>query len=310
MPEFVIFLHRVPGTPPFGPELVREHCLHLATLARTGRLIAAGPFSDEKDGGFYAATFDSAGDASRFAACDPFVREKIETTEVRPWVSARLETGLLGVLPPEPAPQPAFLDALRLRATTYSFADRPVEEDLVRSLLSAALAAPSEFNLQPWRPVVCRGQEDLKRLERCCFGQSQVSAAGLAVICAVDPKVFHDEAPRAADDLIAAGRWPAAERESRIEFIRSRYANTLVSSLRNGTIFGHQLLLAAFSQGLGGFWLGGFDEQALRDEFRIPPRVRVAGIVGLGWPAGPASPLRRRSLDELVSFGDWREPEA
>ncbi|MBI2944792.1 MAG: nitroreductase family protein [Candidatus Wallbacteria bacterium] len=305
MPEFVIFLHPVPGSPGFDAELVDRHCSHLATLAREGRLIAAGPFPDDPDGGMVVGIFDSKDAASAFAAADPFVQAGVETAEVRPWLMARSGNGFLGRLPPEPGTHPFFLETLRLRATTRCFAPKPVAADLVRALLEAAFSAPSEFNLQPWRPIVCDTQSDLLRLQRCCFGQPQVASAGLAVICAVDPAVFHEDAPRAVDELVEHARWAPEERENQIAFVRSHYKDARAHSILNGAIFGHQLLLAGLSAGLLGFWLGGFDDEILRGEFGIPERVHIAGVVGLGWPGGPQTPLPRRPLEQVVGFGAW-----
>lgn len=305
MPEFAIFLHPIPGAPPFDRQLVQEHCRHLGSLAEAGQFLVAGPFGDDKGGGMYGAVFDSEEAASCFAAADPFVLGGFETVEVRPWTPVRPESGFLEMIPPLAGTYPGFLEGLRLRSTTYRFSGKPIDQVLARELLEAALTAPSEFNLQPWRPVVCRSVSELARLEGCCCNQKQVSAAAMAVICAVDPAIFLDEAPRAADDLIAAGRWAASERESRIAFIRSCYGDTLTASIRNGAIFGHQLLLAAFSKGLQGFWLGGFDLQALRREFRLPERVQVAGIVGLGWSAERSKPNSRLPAGELIGYGTW-----
>ncbi|MBI3892442.1 MAG: nitroreductase family protein [Candidatus Wallbacteria bacterium] len=305
MPEFAIFLHPTAGAAPFEPELVQRHCRHLATLADEGRLIAAGPFSDAQDGGMIVGLFDSADAASSFAANDPFVREGVETADVRPWIMARPANGFLGQLAPAPGTHPYFLETLRLRATTRRFAAKHVGAELVRTLLEAALAAPSEFNLQPWRPIVCQGQPQLLRLRRCCFDQPQIAFAGLAVICAVDPAVFRDEVPRAVDELVGSGRWAPDERETQIAFVRSYYEDARASAVLNGAIFGHQLLLAGLSVGLQGFWLGGFDAPAMRGEFGIPERAHIAGVVGLGWPDGTETPLPRRSMEQVVGFGAW-----
>lgn len=298
MPEFVISLR--PVNVPIPLPTIREHCERLAALG--ARLIAGGPFADAAGGGMIVASFDSLEAAGGFAAADPFVRDGHETVEVRPWRWSRPQNGHLGVLPPSPGAAPGFLETLKLRATTRTFADRPVDEAIVGELLEAALAAPSEFNLQPWRPVVCHRPEDRRRLQACCFDQPQVGSAGVAVVCAADPAVFTDEAPRAADEFIAAGRWPAEAREERIRFIRSCYAEPRDAAIRNAVLFGHQFLLAGVACGLAGFWLGGFDAAAVRREFGMPDTAAIAGVVGLGWPGEPGRPMPRRPV---VGWGRW-----
>lgn len=306
MPEFAIFLEPSSGAAEFPAETVRAHCEHLDRLSREGRLIACGPFSDHTGEGVILGVFDSIELAREFASRDPFVQGGFRKASVRPWEWARPEGGFLGALPPRPGAHPWFLEALRLRATTRRFSSRPVTEDQVRCVLEAALTAPSEFNLQPWRPVVCHSRADRVRLQACCLDQPQVGEAGVAVVCAGDPAVFHDEAPRAVEEAIAAGRGSPQEREAQVAFVRSCYADTHDGALRNATIFGHQLLLAGFSMGLAGFWLGGLDAGRTRSEFGMPDRAVIAGVVGLGWPAEePEPPMPRRPMAETVGWGRW-----
>lgn len=202
---------------------------------------------------------------------------------------------------------PGFLEALELRATTRRFSSEPIPRGLVERLLEVAHTAPSEFNLQPWRPVVCHQLSDRLRLRRCCLDQPQVEAAGVAVICAVDPELLTSEAPRAVDEMVTRGRYPASQRQQQIDYIRDLYApGTREAAIRNGVLFGHHLLLAGFSRGLAGFWLGGLDEAAVRSEFSMPERAVVTGVVGLGWPEErPAARMPRRDVGGVVGWGRW-----
>lgn len=305
MSEFVIFLHPTDPTAKRPVDVIRDHCRHLDQLDRDGRLIAAGPFADPAHGGMIVGRFYGLTEAEAFARNDPFVLGSYSRPEVRAWAWSYRENGHLGVQGPAPGSHPRFLDTLHLRSTTRHFSTRPIEKHFVHRMLRAALAAPSEFNLQPWRPVVCHSLADRQRLERCCLDQPHVSAASLAVICAVDPTAFHRDAPRAADEMIASGQRSPEERDATITFIRSCYENPRDSAIRNGTIFAHQLLLAGLSQGLAGFWLGGFDEDAVRKEFRMPAHAVIAGVIGLGWPDEHEQPMPRRDEADVTGWGEW-----
>lgn len=60
-----------------------------------------------------------------------------------------------------------LLDAIRNRRTTNTrFADRPLSDEHIRTLLEAAACAPSHFNSQPWRFVLIRDRERRKQLGR------------------------------------------------------------------------------------------------------------------------------------------------
>ena len=310
--EFAIFLETTSDTP-IPPEEVRAHVEGLRALDDAGCLIAAGPFKD-RSGGLILAHFNSQKEAERYAANDPFVRGGFETATIQPWLWSHRGNGFLGML--EPEPHNAFLSALRRRSTARQFAERSIPKVTVRSLLDAALHAPSEFNLQPWRPVICHSEAARKRLRDCCFRQEQVTRAAVAIIVAASTRVFHDDAPRAVDDYIAKGRWRPEKREARIAVIRSYYskdpARLRLHAVKNAMLFGHQLLLAALSVGLAGFWLGGIDEDKVRSTFGIPDYVIVAGVVGLGWPDLDEPGQPRLPIDTVVSWDRWesRDSEA
>ncbi|MBC8044232.1 MAG: nitroreductase family protein [Rhizobacter sp.] len=58
-----------------------------------------------------------------------------------------------------------LLDVLRNRRTTNAhFANRPLDESHVRTILEAASYAPSHFNSQPWRFVLVRSEARRKEL--------------------------------------------------------------------------------------------------------------------------------------------------
>ena len=303
--EYAIFFERkVPG--PIPLDCIRAHVTALRGLEDEGRLIASGPFGDG-EGGLVLARFPSREAAERYAAEDCYVQRGYRHATVREWEWSHRGNGHLGVLDVEPDDR--FLAVLRSRVTARRFASKPVSIAAVRALLEAAHRAPSEFNLQPWRPVVCLSKESRAKLRACCLDQEQVTNAPVDVIVAASTRLFAVQAPRVADEFVAAGRWSAAEREARVAFIRECYpddpAALRLHALKNAVLFGHQLLLAAAAAGFGGFWLGGLEEEKVRTAFGIPEHVAVAGVVGLGWP-GPAEPrLPRLPLDQVVSWEQW-----
>lgn len=303
--DFAILLTTKAGADRPSPDDVRAHVLALRGLEDEGRLIAAGPLGDGS-GGLVLARFPDADAAERYASSDAFVRCGRSSYRVVPWEPSHASNGHIGVL--EPAPRSPFLHALRARATARAFSDRPLTREMLEPLLEAAASAPSEFNLQPWRAIVCLDADARGRLQQVCLNQEHVGRAAAAIVVTGSTRVLVDDAPRAVDVQIAAGRWPVEEREGRIAFVRSCYADperARASALRNAVIFGHQLLLGALSSGLAGFWLGGVDEAALRAEFGIADEAVLAGVIGLGWPADtPMLPLPRAPLDVLVRWHD------
>jgi uncharacterized protein YciI len=89
----VAFLKSAPNWKPVSKEesekLQRAHMAHIASMARAGKLILAGPFSD---GGELRGMFIFVGDAAearRLAEADPAVKAGRLVLEWHPWYSAK-----------------------------------------------------------------------------------------------------------------------------------------------------------------------------------------------------------------------------
>ncbi|MEM2954290.1 MAG: nitroreductase family protein [Candidatus Bathyarchaeia archaeon] len=301
--RYVILLSKV-SEKRITEELIKAHVAHLEQLEEKGQMVLAGPFTDH-NGGMIIIRAESFEEAKAIAESDPFVKSGVESCELRTLQLSFPKSYKL-------EPNGAFLSVLRRRVTTRRFAKRDIPKTTVQALLDVASRAPSEFNLQPWRPVVCYSKEAKRRLRDCCFGQRQVTQAAVDVIIAASTRVFHEDAPRVVDEFISARRCRVDKRDAYIDFIRSYYgkdpAKLRLHAVKNAMLFGHQLLLAALSIGLAGFWLGGVDEDKVRATFGIPDYVVVAGVVGLGWPDTGESGqphLPRLPMETIVSWERW-----
>jgi nitroreductase len=63
------------------------------------------------------------------------------------------------------------------------------------------------------------------------------------------------------------------------------------------------ILLAAVALGLGGCWVGAFDERRAADALSLPKHHRPVAILPIGKPAGrPAMRTSRRSLEAVASY--------
>jgi nitroreductase len=60
------------------------------------------------------------------------------------------------------------------------------------------------------------------------------------------------------------------------------------------------ILLAAYSMGLGTCWVGAFDEEDVRGVLRVPDGVRPVALVPVGHPAGVSGTRSRRPVSEVA----------
>ncbi len=145
-------------------------------------------------------------------------------------------------------------------------ADRPVEREVVKRLLEAAMSAPSACNLQPWEFIVVDEKVGMERL-KACIGSGNgrsYNAPAAFVVCGNTRHI-----PWEGTGILDCG-----------------------AAIEN-------ILLAVTAMGLGAVWIGDYDEDAVRGLLDIPEHVRVNSIVLFGYPAEHKEP-RTQFTEEAV----------
>lgn len=92
--RFVILLSH--AEKPMTEAVIRAHVAHLKRLDAEGRLVLCGPFKDHK-GGMVIVKAESYAAAKEIAEADPFVKEGVETYELRTWELSCEENNHLGM---------------------------------------------------------------------------------------------------------------------------------------------------------------------------------------------------------------------
>lgn len=164
------------------------------------------------------------------------------------------------------------LDTLfRQARTANGFTDEPVSDDLLRQVYELAVWGPTSMNTQPARFVFIRTPEGKERLKACLSpgNVDKTMAAPVTVIVATDtqfyehmPQVWHGEGAR---ELFAGNAGLAQG-----------------TALRNGTLGGAYLIIAARALGLDCGPMSGFDMDKLNAEFFPDGRYKANFLVNLG----------------------------
>ncbi len=167
--------------------------------------------------------------------------------------------------------------ALRTRRSVRLFRSAPIPDGVLRDLLELANWAPSAGNLQSRDFVVVRDETARHALASAALDQEYVAQAPVdVVVCA---------------NLRRVSKY--GERGRQLYAVQDAAAAT------------QNLLLAAHDAGLGGVWVGAFDEEAVRNLLGLPDYVRPVAIVPLGHPAGEPEPSDRLPLDRVVHWDRW-----
>lgn len=168
-----------------------------------------------------------------------------------------------------------FSDVIDARRSVRHFKPKEqVGDHLVRTILRAAIAAPSAGNIQPWRFSVIRSQEVRERLAETLGGR-WVGTAPVIIVVSGDPRQCYARYGDRGDSLY---------------MIQDAAAAT------------ENILLTAADLGLGACWIGAFDESAVKDVVGISSAFRPMAIIPIGYSAESSARPARRPLEEVVTW--------
>lgn len=178
------------------------------------------------------------------------------------------------------------LDSLFLEARTYSaWLAKPVEDDLLRQIYDVAKFGPTSANTGPMRLVFVKSAAAKERLKPALMpgNVDKTMSAPVCAIVAMDSK-FHEFIPRL---------WPANPGMAQMftQPGKEEFSNT--HALRNGSLQGAYLIIAARAFGLDCGPMSGFDNAKVDAEFFPDGRWKSNFLCNLGY--GDAAKLYPRN---------------
>ncbi len=180
-----------------------------------------------------------------------------------------------------------IIEEITERRARRALSERPIDPDVLERVFTAATLAPSCFNNQPWRFLVCNEGEALAKARECLIG-GNYWARQAPVLLAV---LTGDELDCNLSD-------------------ERHYAqfDTGMATMN--------LMLQATREGLYAHPMAGFNPVALREAFGIGAETRVITMLALGYPGSSdhlsekhlsleTSARVRRPLGEVVLMNEW-----
>lgn len=168
-----------------------------------------------------------------------------------------------------------LMEAILTRRSVRRYTRQPVPEVMVRTVLEAAIWAPSGGNLQPWEFIVI------------------TEPGAVAAIRSLSPGMFGE--PPVVIVLCANRRRAAKRGGTRGEFI----------AVLDVAMAAQNLLLAAHSLGLGACVIRSFHEGGVGQLLACPAGITPELLVALGYPEGEARRPSRRPLEAVVHPERW-----
>lgn len=166
--------------------------------------------------------------------------------------------------------------AIKIRRSVREYKPDPVPEEKLKKVLEAARLAPSARNNQSRKFIVVKDAEKRKELAQAANDQSFIGEAPVVIVAvALEP------------DYIMSCEVPA-------------YAVDLAIAVDHMT-------LAAAEEGLGTCWIGAFNQEEVKKVLKIPEKYKVVTLFPLGFPADKPGEKRRKNLEEIVSYENFKE---
>jgi nitroreductase len=189
---------------------------------------------------------------------------------------------------PAPSDYPVH-ELIRERWSPRAFADKPVPQNVLRSIFEAARWAPSSNNEQPWAYIVATG-DDKDSFEKISsvlmeFNAKWARSAPVLAIAVAELAFAKNNAPNR----------------------NAQYDTGAATAL---------LSVEATALGLAVHQMAGFDPEKARQIFGIPGGWEAIAALAIGYPGDPNSlpqplkdremaPRTRKPITEFVMAGRW-----
>lgn len=172
-------------------------------------------------------------------------------------------------------------EAISVRRSVRSYADRAIPEDVLARLCQAMHSAPSACNLQPWHFVLVADKRLRQQIAKVASDQMWIAAAPILVVaCGLPGQAYQ----------YMGGQHNSVDIDVAIAI--------------------DHLALAAVAEGLGTCWIGAFPELEVKRLLGIPDGVKVVTMTPLGYPATadlhrPVNQQDRKLVTEIFSMNRY-----
>lgn len=166
-----------------------------------------------------------------------------------------------------------FAALCQKRKSCRSYADTPVTEEELNTILRAAVAAPSACNMQSWFFYALRSPESREKLTGLCADWVK-NAPVVIVVCTNGSEIVGRFGDRARDLFI----------------------------LQDTALASENIMLQAADLGLGNCFIGAFNEDGVRAALAIPADKRPVGLIPIGHSTDDTPKRDRAPIAEKIAI--------
>ena len=193
-----------------------------------------------------------------------------------------------------------LLNLISNRKSVRKYSDKHIPDEDLRKILEAGRLAPSWMNVQSWKFILIKSQENKDLLSQLSIGQQQVKNADALFVCIADTnaweeaKITHIKNPALN---------PALQCENGI----------LIRSMEQVIYPISYMMLTAESLGISSCIIGAMGSEITKIEQEIYSQVKeklniqngqiLSTIITLGYDANPSETVKqRKDFDNVISL--------
>lgn len=193
-----------------------------------------------------------------------------------------------------------LLNLISSRKSVRKYADKNISDDDLKTILEAGRLAPSWMNVQSWKFIVIKSQENKDLLSSLSIGQQQVKNAKALIVCIADTNAWEEA-------KITHIKNPALNPALQCE-------NALTIRTMEQVIYPiAYMMLTAESLGISSCIIGALGSEITQIEPDIYNTVReklnlkegqiLSTIITLGYDANPSKTVKqRKDFNEIISL--------
>lgn len=85
-----------------------------------------------------------------------------------------------------------MLDLIKSRKSVRKYSEKHISDEDLRKILEAGRLAPSWMNVQSWKFILVKSQENKDLLSKLSIGQAHVKNADALIVCVADENAWEE----------------------------------------------------------------------------------------------------------------------
>ena len=85
-----------------------------------------------------------------------------------------------------------MLDLIKSRKSVRNYSEKEISDENLKKILEAGRLAPSWMNVQSWKFILVKSQENKNLLSKLAIGQQQVKNAQAVIVCVADINAWEE----------------------------------------------------------------------------------------------------------------------